>query len=216
VARPSLAPQGYGKGAQTPKGQRRQDLILKTAAELFAEHGFGQVSINDIGYAAGVTGPAIYRYFSSKEELLVSVYRRLHEVSGEGLARAIEENSDPVEALVALIDVQIQLATEHGAKMRVVEAEWQHVPADALASLRAENRRQLRIMQDALSRARPDLDASEVEVTTHAVIALISSIIRRRRTKPLTPTQLERLRIVAHCAAFCGSFCDAATTVPAR
>jgi AcrR family transcriptional regulator len=203
VARPTLAPQGYGKGAQTAKGQRRQDLILKTAAELFAEHGFGQVSINDIGYAAGVTGPAIYRYFASKEELLVSVYRRLHEISGEGLAAAIADNPDPLDAMVALIDMQMRLATEHGPKMRVVEAEWQHVPADDVASLRAENRRQLRIMQDALAKARPDLDASEVEVTVHGLIALISSIIRRRRTKPLTQHQLERLRTVAHCAAFC-------------
>jgi AcrR family transcriptional regulator len=203
AVRPTVAPQGYGKGAQTPKGQRRQDLILKTAAELFAEHGFGQVSINDIGYAAGVTGPAIYRYFASKEELLVSVYRRLHEISGEGLSRAIEENTGAIETLVALLDVQIGLATEHGSKMRVVEAEWQHLPADQVASLRAENRRQLKMMQDALAAARPDLEAGEVEVTVHAVIALISSIIRRRKTKPLTQIQVARLRTVAHCAAFC-------------
>lgn len=212
AARTTVAPPGYGKGAQTAKGQRRQDLILKTAAELFAEHGFGQVSINDIGYAAGVTGPAIYRYFASKEELLLSVYRRLHEISGEGLKRAIEENTGAVEVLVALLDVQIELATEHGSKMRVVESEWQHLPADQVAALRAENRRQLKLVQDALAAARPGLDPGEVEITTHAVIALISSIIRRRKTKPLTQVQVARLRTVAHCAAFC----ESANAVPAR
>jgi len=69
---------GLGKGAQTSRGMIRQELILKVAATLFSERGYDSVSINDIGFAAGVTGPAIYRYFPSKEALLLSIYEHLY------------------------------------------------------------------------------------------------------------------------------------------
>ena len=52
--------------------------VLKVAATLFSERGYDSVSINDIGFAAGVTGPAIYRYFPSKEALLLSIYEHLY------------------------------------------------------------------------------------------------------------------------------------------
>ncbi len=43
---------------------------MAAAAELFRERGFRETSLSDIGAAAGVSGPAIYRYFKSKGELL--------------------------------------------------------------------------------------------------------------------------------------------------
>ena len=76
---------GPGRGAQTLRGEKRRDLILKVAAQLFAENGFDSVSINEIGIAAGITGPAIYRYFASKEALLVSAYKRLYERFSDGI-----------------------------------------------------------------------------------------------------------------------------------
>lgn len=44
---------------------------------LFREKGFRGTSINDIGAAAGVTGPALYRHFSGKGELLTEAPRNL-------------------------------------------------------------------------------------------------------------------------------------------
>ncbi len=43
---------------------------MAAAADLFRERGFRATSLDDIGAAAGVSGPAIYRYFTSKRELL--------------------------------------------------------------------------------------------------------------------------------------------------
>ena len=62
---------------------RRQQL-LATAAELFAARGFHGVSVGDIGAACGVSGPALYRHFPSKDamlaEMLVSISEELLEV----------------------------------------------------------------------------------------------------------------------------------------
>ena len=43
---------------------------MAAATDLFRERGFRETSLGDIGAAAGVSGPAIYRYFGSKGELL--------------------------------------------------------------------------------------------------------------------------------------------------
>ena len=45
----------------------RRQQIIDTAAELFAERGFHGVSVNDIGAACGISGPALYKHFPSKQ-----------------------------------------------------------------------------------------------------------------------------------------------------
>src|SRR5882672_5262308 len=54
------------------KSDRRSQL-LSAAERLFAERGFLAVRLEDIGAAADVSGPAIYRHFPNKEALLVEL-----------------------------------------------------------------------------------------------------------------------------------------------
>lgn len=50
----------------------RREQILQIAVRLFAERGYHGVSMDDIGSAAGVTGPALYHHFAGKESMLVA------------------------------------------------------------------------------------------------------------------------------------------------
>jgi len=56
--------------------------ILRAALQLFTEKGLCETSIRDIGAAAGLSNPALYKHYKSKEalaqELFVSSYRWLH------------------------------------------------------------------------------------------------------------------------------------------
>ncbi|QRP47398.1 TetR/AcrR family transcriptional regulator [Amycolatopsis sp. FDAARGOS 1241] len=58
---------------------RTRAALLKAAAELFAERGFAQATIRDIGERAGVDSAMIARYFGGKAQLYVAV---LHEEQG--------------------------------------------------------------------------------------------------------------------------------------
>src|SRR6478609_4365885 len=85
----------------------RRAALLDAAAGLFAERGFNGVSIEDLGSAVGVSGPAVYRHFSSKqavlEALLVGVSERL--LSG---GQEVEEaQADAAAALRSLIAFHI-------------------------------------------------------------------------------------------------------------
>ena len=53
-----------------PATPTRREQILAAAAELFARHGFHGVGIDDIGSAVGISGPALYRHFRSKDAML--------------------------------------------------------------------------------------------------------------------------------------------------
>ncbi|WP_040798578.1 TetR/AcrR family transcriptional regulator [Nocardia higoensis] len=62
------------------KAERRRQL-LDAGARLIAERGFLGVRLDDLGAAVGISGPAVYRHFASKEallvELLVGISQRL-------------------------------------------------------------------------------------------------------------------------------------------
>lgn len=188
---------GPGKGAQTSRGLRRRGLILKVAATLFAEHGFDSVSINDIGTAAGITGPAIYRYFASKEELLVSIYDQLYRRSAEGAEAMLTEDLDDRAAMERLIDVQIAAAVEEPEKVRIVDREERHLPLKEAEQFRIQRRQLLGIWTDQLRRARPDLSREEVDATLHAVLAMINSITLRRADEPPSAAVRAHLRRMA-------------------
>jgi AcrR family transcriptional regulator len=57
------------------EGKRRQ--ILYAAVECFATTGYHAVSISDLASHAGISKGLMYNYFSSKEELLKSIFREI-------------------------------------------------------------------------------------------------------------------------------------------
>ncbi len=61
------ATKGEGKG----KGERRRQAILEAAEQCFGRDGFWTATTAEIAKRAGVTQPALYRYFPTKQALFV-------------------------------------------------------------------------------------------------------------------------------------------------
>src|SRR5690606_27508152 len=62
--------------ATTRRGRAKSDRrsqILAAAERLMAERGYLAVRLEDIGAAAGVSGPAMFRHFTNREALLAGV-----------------------------------------------------------------------------------------------------------------------------------------------
>jgi len=53
----------------------KREAILRTAAQLFLEKGYGRTLMNDVADRLNITKPALYHYFSNKEEILLECYR---------------------------------------------------------------------------------------------------------------------------------------------
>ena len=50
--------------------RRKRTAVLKTAATAFNRRGFANTSMDDVAAALGVSKPALYQYFKSKQEIL--------------------------------------------------------------------------------------------------------------------------------------------------
>src|SRR5882757_10492286 len=85
----------------------RREQILAAAAELFAHHGFHGVGINDIGAAVGISGPALYRHFRSKDSVLGEMLTSISELLLAGAQSRVREAADPAESIRVLIRWQV-------------------------------------------------------------------------------------------------------------
>jgi len=85
---------------------------------LFAARGYHATGIDDLGEAVNVTGPAIYRHFESKVEILTEVIEGWMGGVMDGVDRIGSEARPPVETLDLLIDNFVTCAIEAPAPTR--------------------------------------------------------------------------------------------------
>jgi TetR/AcrR family fatty acid metabolism transcriptional regulator len=62
--------------ASTELQREKRRLILRAAIRVFAEKGYHTCRVQDVATEAGVAYGLVYHYFSSKEELLETIFRR--------------------------------------------------------------------------------------------------------------------------------------------
>lgn len=105
-------------GPIIPSVTTKRLQILDAAAELIADKGFVQTSVDDVIARAGLSGKShFYHYFKSKEALGHEVLARQFDVLAErGLAILREPTLDPIERLHVFIDSVVTLQAERGGR----------------------------------------------------------------------------------------------------
>jgi AcrR family transcriptional regulator len=74
--------------------EEKRRLILDAAVRVFARSGFHTSRVGDIAEEAGVAHGLLYHYFSSKDEVLETIFREQWTVLVDRIA-AIEESGEP-------------------------------------------------------------------------------------------------------------------------
>jgi AcrR family transcriptional regulator len=158
----------------------RREQILAAAAELFAQHGFHGVGIDDIGAAVGISGPALYRHFRSKDamlgEMLGSISRFL--LAG-GMAREDTEE-EPERTLAALVDFHVDFALQHPSLIVVQERNLANLTDTDRKTVRALQRRYVEVWVRAIRAAAPSVSEWAARSAAHAVFGLINSTPHNR------------------------------------
>jgi AcrR family transcriptional regulator len=153
----------------------RREQILDSAAELFAAKGFHGVSVGELGRACGITGPALYKHFPSKDavlaEMLVSISERLLAEGRDRVTRA----GDADEALEALVGWHIDFALRHRALIVVQDRDWQSLPPEARERVRALQREYVDVWATQLRRLHRGLHTDRARAMAHAAFGLINS-----------------------------------------
>lgn len=191
------------RGAGTPRGgSLRRQAILDAALELFRERGFHGTSINDIGARAGVTGPALYRHFSGKGEVLAEAIRegsrRIAAATRDALT---SPDLDPLEALEALVRSYLGVALDNADIFTAYVLEARHLADEFRRPLRRSELRHRDEWTRLVLAIHPDMDSDEartlVKMATFAVTSLCMEPSRLERDALIelaTPRVLALLR----------------------
>jgi AcrR family transcriptional regulator len=154
----------------------RREQILQAAAQLFAERGSRAVGVDDVGAAVGVTGPAIYRHFASKDAMLAEMLLRISERLLEGGSDVVAQAGDDVPGqLRALIAFQVDFALDNPALITVQDRDLGSLAETDAAQVRRLQRRYVEVWVTVLARLHPAADAAACRARAHAVFGLINS-----------------------------------------
>lgn len=153
----------------------RRAAILAAAAGLFARHGFNGVSIEELGAAAGVSGPAVYRHFNGKQALLGALLVGVSEDLLAGGRAVLEEFDDDEAALGALVAFQVDFALRRPDVIRVQDRDLESLSAADHRLVRRLQRGYVELWVEVLRRLHPGADAAALRVGAHGVFGLINS-----------------------------------------
>lgn len=74
---PTPAPSARGRRARGFSGDDRERAILATAERLLGERSLSEISVDQLAKGAGISRPAFYFYFASKEQVLLALFDRV-------------------------------------------------------------------------------------------------------------------------------------------
>jgi AcrR family transcriptional regulator len=154
---------------------RRRQQIMDVAADLFAERGFHRVTVDDLGAALGVSGPALYHHFPSKEALLGDMLVSISEQLLEGGRSRIDRAGTPDDALVALLRGHIHFALDRTSLITVHVRDLVHAPEASRQKVRQLQGRYVELWVDTLVDVHPALDRRDGRAAVHAVFGLLNS-----------------------------------------
>lgn len=173
--------------------------MLDAAARLFAERGFNGVSIEDLGSATGVSGPAVYRHFVSKQAVLAALLVGVSERLLSGGRAVVDSAADPASALAALIRFHVDFALSNPDVIRVQDRDLGGLNSDDSHSVRTLQRRYVELWVQVLGRMHPDVATPLLRTRAHAVFGLINSTPHSGQSLPRAALrgELERMARVA-------------------
>jgi AcrR family transcriptional regulator len=163
--------------AQPPgSATSRREAILDAAVALFRERGFHSVGIDEIGTAAGISGPGVYRHFASKGALLVALFDSITErmlVAAEEIRKG---DFPPAEVLDQLVTFHVAVAVEQRALLAVWIQDWRSLPHSDRQRIRRRQGEYIGLWVQALVRLRPELSPVEAETVVHAALGAVNSV----------------------------------------
>ncbi len=168
--------------------------ILDAARELFAKEGYESVSMRRIGAEVGCSPMAMYRYFGSKEELLISICEETFAQMMQARDAEADRQAAPIERLRVAVRAFIDFGIAHPNHYKL--AFMTDIPSGPIA------RRRATIAQKALdglrTRVKECIDAKalnlDVELTAQMVRVGAQGMISGSIIKTFVWKDKDRLR----------------------
>jgi len=154
---------------------RTRDRVLREAARLFARRGFHGTTIEDLGAACGISGPALYKHFASKDEVLAQLLGGISEQLLDGGRVVVAGAGRPGEALGGLIAFHADFASAEPDLIRVQDRDLANLSDEQAHRVRSLQRAYVEIWVQVLQKVQPALAPDLARVEVHGLLGLLNS-----------------------------------------
>ncbi|CAN5636207.1 hypothetical protein BH11ACT8_BH11ACT8_09710 [soil metagenome] len=151
----------------------RERRILDAAALAFHEKGFHGIGVDEIGRRAGLSGPALYRYFGGKDELLATL---LDEAMDELLGATEPVLDDPTADLWRALRHHVAFAVEHRQLVSLYHRESRFLIDPWATAFARREGRYVRSWETLVGGAFPATTPDDLAATTQAVLGMVFSV----------------------------------------
>jgi len=159
----------------------RRELILNCAASLIRQFGYHRVGIDEIGAAAGISGPSVYSHFSSKLDVLTALLDRMADLLDAAVQGASHTTGPAEHRLAEMSWAQVYTALGARDLVSVYATELHNLPAAHARTLQRRRNNRVKIWAQCLAEARPQTSMRLAPVTCQATSEMIFGIARSRR-----------------------------------
>lgn len=157
------------------------EALLHAAVLLFGKQGYSETGVTEIADAVGVPASGVYRYFSSKSDILTTgLQRAVDRIAGEMSAIA-GVFAEPEEALRRLIEAYVATVFANPELASVYDTERVNLAPSERELLRDSERAFIETWARPLLQVRPDLEAMQAKFLVHALAALVDDLGRVAR-----------------------------------
>jgi len=191
--------------ASLSRGEETRSRIRAAARRVFAEKGYAGASLDEVAANAGLTKGAIYWYFASKSEVLLTLMEESRKRQAHTLPAAIRRwtsASDPLSALTTLLKDQMELCLRH--------QDWPRLLVEFLAESRDPQvrerfqmltRKRMEIIGEAIAEAQQH-QLLRADVDPFVVAVLLTNLLDGLQQWSLVdPTALEPSSLASASAA---------------
>jgi len=140
-----------------PRAEREQQM-LATARALFAEHGYAEVTMDEVASAVGVTKPLLYTYFGNKEQLFLAGMQPAAEQMLDAVVSAVESADGPAEALRSGIHAYFAFLDADHEAWRLLYDETLPAGGEIAGHVAAYRKRLARLVTAALHSENPAVE----------------------------------------------------------
>jgi len=158
----------------------RRDEILAAATKLFHERGYHATGMDDIGAELGISGPAIYRHFKGKEQILEILLLDAAAKGYETAREVVRLGPTPAEALERLVRHYVGTISANPELAFVGMYERRTLSDETRAKMERLERQHRDVWLDALLNVRPDLPDADARVMVRATHGMgVAALVRR-------------------------------------
>jgi AcrR family transcriptional regulator len=168
----------------------RREAILSAALALFRTKGYHGVGIDEIGDAAGISGPAVYRHYSSKSDILLDAYDRVGSRVAVGVEDAIAGATSAHDAVRRLARSYVEIAFDNVDLIIATGQEGAALPATDRPRLQRQRRDIVESWARVVIPLRPDLTEPELRSHVWGVFPMVNHLAQ------LPPREIDRPREV--------------------